>query len=291
VEYDEANRGDTPLNNDAVSCVDAGTGPTSISGGLAPTHCITPQHDTLKSTSTMQHINTTEILTSLPTRLSYLQSFLLFDPTTDGALIHACKPVLGPLVGTIVDAVYDHLLKFDVTAAPFAQAQTASQQTVGVGEIHRDHANIKHRKDFLRGYLVRLASNTDWTPDSKFWVYLDGVGKAHTGGVGDQSGLKHRKNKPPLWVEYRDINLLLGWCENAVVDIVMAEESLDVATKVKVVKALNKFWWIQNDLFARHYVVEGDLQGSNKGMTEEESDGSLGGIWGMLGYKKPGHNL
>jgi len=67
--------------------------------------------------------------------------------------------------------------------------------------------------------------------------------------------LKHRKDRPALFVEYRDINLLLGWVENAVTDVVMGVEALDVQTKLDILKALNKYWWIQNDLFARHYVV------------------------------------
>ena len=78
------------------------------------------------------------------------------------------------------------------------------------------------------------------------------VGKVHT-GVTDL-GLKHRKNRPALFVEYREINLLLGWVENAVTDIVMGVEGLEVQTKVNILKALNKFWWIQNDLFSRHYL-------------------------------------
>ncbi|ETN37245.1 uncharacterized protein HMPREF1541_08236 [Cyphellophora europaea CBS 101466] len=216
----------------------------------------------------MQHINATEITTSLPARLAYLQSFLQFDPEVDGGLVHACKPVLGPLVNGIVDAVYDHLLKYDITATVFTKPQAHGQAPTSLDELGESE-NLKVRKDFLKGYLIRLASNTDWTPSSNFWTYLDGVGKAHTGGVGDQSGLKHRKNKPPLWVDYRDINLLLGWVENAVTDVVMGVESLDLETRVKILKALNKFWWIQNDLFARHYIDEGGPTANGEGDNTE----------------------
>jgi len=206
----------------------------------------------------MQHIDAKLIEIDLPARMQYLQDFLVWDPAKDGPLIQACKPVLAPIVNNVVDAVYDHLLGFDITAAPFAPAQStdsASNSSSGakVQDLHRDHANIKFRKDFLKGYLVRLVSNHDWTPQSKFWAYIDMVGKVHTGSM--DSGLKHRKDRPALFVEYRDINLLLGWVENAVTDIVMGVEALDVQTKLDVLKALNKFWWIQNDLFARHYVV------------------------------------
>jgi len=203
---------------------------------------------------TMEHIDGALISRDLPTRMRYMQSFLQWDPAKDGPLIEACKPVLAPLVNDVVDAVYDHLLKYDITAATFAPAQSTDGLSVNVQELHREHANIKFRKDFLKGYLVRLVSNHDWTPESKFWDYIDKVGKAHTGTL--DSGLKHRKGKPPLFVEYRDVNLLLGWVENAVTDIVMGVEALDIKTKVDVLKALNKYWWLQNDLFARHYVNE-----------------------------------
>ncbi|KEF63306.1 uncharacterized protein A1O9_01283 [Exophiala aquamarina CBS 119918] len=204
----------------------------------------------------MHHIDAKLIETDLPLRMQYLQDFLLWDPAKDGSLIEACKPVLAPIVNNVVDAVYDHLLNFDITAAPFAPAQSTDGSGGSgskVQDLHRDHANIKFRKDFLKAYLVRLVSNHDWTPQSKFWSYIDMVGKVHTGSM--DSGLRHRKDRPALFVEYRDVNLLLGWVENAVTDIVMGVEALDAQTKLDVLKALNKFWWIQNDLFARHYVV------------------------------------
>lgn len=202
----------------------------------------------------MEHIDAKLINLDLAARMKYIQTFLGWDPATDGPLIEACKPVLAPIVVNVVDAVYDQLLKFDITAASFAPAQSADGLAVNIQDLHRDHANIKFRKDFLKGYLVRLVSNHDWTPESKFWEYIDMVGKAHTGSL--ESGLKTRKNKPALFVEYREINLLLGWVENAVTDIVMGVESLDLSTRVSVLKALNKYWWIQNDLFARHYIVD-----------------------------------
>lgn len=202
----------------------------------------------------MQHIDAQLIETDLPSRLQYLQDFLLWDPAKDGSLIEACKPVLAPIVNDIVDAVYDHLLKYDITAASFAPAQSSDGGAGSkVQDLHRDHANIKFRKDFLKAYLVRLVSNHDWTPQSKFWSYIDMVGKVHTGSM--DSGLKHRKDRPALYVEYREINLLLGWVETAVTDVVMGVEALDHQTKLDVLKALNKYWWIQNDLFARHYLV------------------------------------
>ncbi|KIW77584.1 hypothetical protein Z517_10030 [Fonsecaea pedrosoi CBS 271.37] len=203
----------------------------------------------------MEHIDGNVINRDLTARMKYIQSFLGWDAANDGKLIEACKPVLAPILTNVVDAVYDQLLKYDITAASFAPRQSqegGATVDASVGDLHAGHENIKYRKDFLKGYLVRLVSNHDWSPESKFWEYIDMVGKVHTGST--DSGLKHRKNRPALFVEYREINLLLGWVENAVTDIVMGVEGLELQTKVDILKALNKFWWIQNDLFARHYI-------------------------------------
>lgn len=209
----------------------------------------------------MHHIDGIAVTQDLAARMSYMQSFLKFDPEKDGQLIHATKGVLAPIVNDVVTAVYDQLLNYDITAASFAPPQTKGQADAKVEDLNQGHPNIQYRKDFLKGYLVRLVSNTDWTPQSKFWDYLDKVGKAHTGSL--ETGLYGRKNKPPLWVEYRDVNLLLAWVEDAVIDIVMGVEALDIKTKLDIIKALNKYWWIQNDLFARHYVIDRTIPESN----------------------------
>jgi len=47
---------------------------------------------------------------------------------------------------------------------------------------------------------------------------------------------------------------LLGYVEDIVVGAVMELEGVDAGTKMKVMRAFNKVLWIQNDLFARHYV-------------------------------------
>lgn len=74
----------------------------------------------------------------------------------------------------------------------------------------------------------------------------------HTG----QPGFKHREKRPELRVEYIHMSALLGYVVDIVIGAVMGmnEDQADAATKTKVLRALNKVIWIQNDLFARHYV-------------------------------------
>lgn len=134
----------------------------------------------------MQHISE-ESLNDLSTRIQYLRDFIEFTPE-DAAALHASAPVVGPLVPVVVDAVYKKLLSFDVTAKSFVPRQTGYE---GVTPTHAsdltlEHPQIKFRKDFLAGYLVKLVTLDYSKPSS--WEYLNKVGLMHTG----QSGFVHR---------------------------------------------------------------------------------------------------
>lgn len=200
----------------------------------------------------MQHISASS-LSDLPSRIAYLSSFLALTPE-DGAALLAAKPLVAPLIPTILDAVYTKLLSFDITAQSFVPKNTDYEGEVvkSVQELTLDHPQIAMRKDFLKNYLVRLVSSTDLTPTSSFWVYLNNVGIMHTG----LPGFKHREKKPELRVEYIHMGALLGYVVDIVVGAVMDMDVIDTQMKCKVIRALNKVVWIQNDLFARHYITE-----------------------------------
>lgn len=103
--------------------------------------------------------------------------------------------------------------------------------------------------------MVKLVSTSDLTPTSPFWVYLNNVGIMHTG----QPGFKHREKRPELRVEYIHMGALLGYVVDIVVGAVMSMDVIDNVMKARVIRALNKVVWIQNDLMARHYLVEGGV--------------------------------
>ena len=76
------------------------------------------------------------------------------------------------------------------------------------------------------------------------------------------------------------IALLLAWLQGAIGDVVMGmeENSGDggwtTDRKVEVLRALAKFWWLQNDLFARHYCDDWDLmkgESKRKGWWEKSA--------------------
>ncbi|KAI9736614.1 MAG: hypothetical protein M1834_000818 [Cirrosporium novae-zelandiae] len=201
-------------------------------------------------------------LNDLPARISYLKSFMDFNQD-DGDAINSTKDLIAPLLPEILDAVYSKLLGYDITAKTFVPRNTgySGQVAQNVAELSLSHPQIARRKDFLRGYLVKLVSNKDWDDYSSFWDYLNRVGIAHTG----KPGLKHRENKPELRVEYLHLGLLLGYVVDIVVGAVM-EADLETAKKEKAIKSFNKLIWIQNDLFARHYIIDPETTEKPKGI-------------------------
>jgi hypothetical protein len=196
----------------------------------------------------MQHISE-DSLNDLSSRIHYLRQFLEFTEE-DAASLHAARDVVAPLVPVVVDAVYKKLLSFDITAKSFVPRQTGytGDAPSKLSDLSLDHPQMKFRKDFLAGYLVKLVT-MDYSKQES-WEYLDKVGLMHTG----QAGFLHRIPKPPLRVEYIHIAILLGYVEDILVNAVITHPDLDLATKNAVARAANKIIWIQNDLFARHYM-------------------------------------
>ncbi|KAG0633531.1 Protoglobin-domain-containing protein [Tuber brumale] len=196
-------------------------------------------------------------LSTLPTRIAYLKSFIDFTHA-DAAALHAARPVVEALIPSIVEAVYKKLLSFDITAKAFVPRQTGYDGVAPtkVEELNLEHPMVKFRMGFLKGYLKKLVV-ADYD-DLATWDYFDKVGIMHTG----VAGFAHRAKKPGLRVEYIHMGLLLGYVVDLVIAAVLAHPDLDNETKSAVLRALNKVIWIQNDLFARHYVVDLDTPNS-----------------------------
>ena len=98
----------------------------------------------------MHHISAAS-LSDLPSRIAYLSSFL--DLTaSDGEALHAAKPLVAPLIPTILDAVYAKLLSYDITAQAFVPKNTDFEGEVvtNVQELTMSHPQIALRKDFLK---------------------------------------------------------------------------------------------------------------------------------------------
>lgn len=226
---------------------------------------------------TMQHVSS-ETLEDLPARIQYMSSFLELTEA-DAAALTSAAPLIAPLVPAVLDAVYTKLLSFDITAQAFVPKNTDFEgETVkSVQELTLDHPQILMRKDFLKNYLVKLVTTSDLSPTSPFWKYLDNVGIMHTG----QPGFKHRESRPDLRVEYIHMGVLLGHVISIVVGAVMDMDDVPNPSKKAVILALNKILWIQNDLFAKHYItkpVEALGRGAENSEEKQEQTGLIGGL-------------
>lgn len=202
----------------------------------------------------MEHISAASLTSTgtLAERITYLSHFL--DLTADDSeVLCSAAPLIAPLVPAVLDAVYIKLLSFDITAQAFVPRNSdyTGEVVKDVHELTPEHPQIVMRKDFLKNYLVKLVSTSDLTPTSPFWEYLDKVAIMHTG----KPGFKHRQKRPDLRVEYIHMGALLAFVVNVVIGAVMGMDEVDNTTKGKVLCALNKVVWIQNDLFARQYIA------------------------------------
>lgn len=57
------------------------------------------------------------------------------------------------------------------------------------------------------------------------------------------------------------MNALLGYVVDIIISAVIGMDTIDTAMKSRVLRAFNKVIWIQNDLFARHYIpVDGIVE-------------------------------
>jgi Protoglobin len=78
-------------------------------------------------------------------------------------------------------------------------------------------------------------------------------------------------------VEYIHIGVLLGFIQDVVVEAVLSHPRLKLEQKIAVVKALGKVLWIQNDLFAKWYVRDGEEFQEQQPEVEIEGEGMLHG--------------
>jgi hypothetical protein len=150
-------------------------------------------------------------------------------------------------VPAVVNAVYKKLFSFDITKNVFLKRNEGFHGSLAADSEHltQDSEQIKFRKDMLSKYLTKLVTAEY---DAKFVKYLDHVGKIHTPKGGSKS----------INVEYIHCNALMGYVEDILINAVLEHKDVDMPTKVKLVRALNKLLWVQMDLFARYYVNDGE---------------------------------
>lgn len=188
----------------------------------------------------MRKINELRLESDLGYRFQYLAEFINFGEE-DIAAIQAAAPVLGPLVSSLVDAVYERLYTYDATWRHFLPRQHGYEGSIpaSLEELTPDHELIRFRKQHLSRYLVTLVTKPY---DQKMVAYLDMVGKIHTSKAGS----------PTIQVPLVQMNALLGFVSDALTCTILGL-GLERKQEVQTLRAFQKLLWLQNDLINRHY--------------------------------------
>jgi hypothetical protein len=100
---------------------------------------------------------------------------------------------------------------------------------------------MEYQKNMLSKYLKHILTQHEW--NDTFLQYLSYVRKIHTNQVGSSL----------INVDYMHINILGGYLEQNLLDIILKTENLDNRKKNSAIMAINKFFWIQNDFCKMHY--------------------------------------
>jgi len=66
------------------------------------------------------------------------------------------------------------------------------------------------------------------------------------------------RRKNPLHVEYIHISATLCLIQSVLVEGILSHHGFPMSKRIAMVKAINKVIWIQNDLFAKWYVRDGE---------------------------------
>ncbi|KUJ12405.1 uncharacterized protein LY89DRAFT_673386 [Mollisia scopiformis] len=215
------------------------------------------------SSISMQNISRQELYTSLPARIQYLHAFLDFSSRDIDALISGSK-YIKQLIPAVVNIVYKKLLQYDITARAFTTRSTSYEGPIDE-VVEEDSPQIKHRKMFLTAYLNRICSDPS---KMEFWEFLDKVGMMHTG-----IGRVH-----PLHIEYIHIGVCLSFIQDVFTEAILSHPRISLSRKISIVKALGKVIWIQNDLFAKWYVRDGEEFRDEKEEVVIEKEGYLHGV-------------
>ena len=188
----------------------------------------------------MKAIDEARLEEDLAYRFEYLTEFMGFS-ADDITAVHNAAEHLGPLVPSLVDAVYDQLFSYDATKRHFVPRQSGYEGDVpkDLNALELDHEMIQFRKQHLGRYLTNLVTKPY---DAEMLNYLDLVGKIHTPKTGSAD----------LDVPLVQMNALMGFVSDALLATILSL-GLDKDSEVKTVRAFNKLLWLQNDLINRHY--------------------------------------
>jgi hypothetical protein len=188
-----------------------------------------------------EHIDKNRLTTDLRYRFEYLSKFLNFTKE-DITMLNILAPIIFPHIPFIVESVYKKLYTYDIIQQYFILRNNdfksfSSDEESNTGVIS---AQTDFRKDMLSMYLKRVLIQTEW--NDIFLQFLSQIGEIHS----------ESDHSIPTNVDYVHINALMGYLEHLLLDIIWNTECFDLKKKHAAIKAINKFFSIQNDFFTMH---------------------------------------
>lgn len=187
--------------------------------------------------SMAEHIDRTRLNTDLRYRFDYLSKVLDFT-STDIAILNQISTIIQPLIPVIVDQVYRKLFSFDITKQYLVLRHSCLANILPT-DFHLQ--GLEYRKNMLSDYLKHVFTEQQW--NETFLDYLSSVARIHT----DQAG------SPAIQVDHIHVNIFCGLVEQILLDIILKNSTLNQQIKSGAVLAINKFFWIQNNIFSMNY--------------------------------------
>ena len=211
----------------------------------------------------VEHIDPDRLNTDLRYRYEYLSKFFNFTPQ-DIIMLNNLAPILFPRIPVIVDTAYRKLFSFDVTKQSFLVHQQGFDNMISDTNVDvcLQSVQMTFRRDMLSMYLRRVLSQAEW--NDTFLQYLSRIGQIHSNQSGPTS----------INVDYIHINALLGYLEHLLIEILWKLENINEKTKLNMMMALNKFFWIQNDFFTMHFKKQGQDNASKIKTKDKDTNDS-----------------
>lgn len=185
-----------------------------------------------------ENIDTNRLHVDLRYRFDYLSQFLEFSQI-DINILNQLSIVIQPLIPVIVDDIYRKLFSFDLTQNYLLLHHSCIKSFSSIDGFYSE--DMDYSKNMLSKYLKYVLTRQKWT--DSFLRYLSNVGKIHKNSI----------NSTNSHIDYIHIAALSGYLEQNLINIISKSDSFDLPTKHAGIKAINKFFWIQNDFFRMHY--------------------------------------
>lgn len=173
-----------------------------------------------------KQIDVAGIATDVTARFEFLQAFVGFS-ADDWQALGDSLGVLGPHLPGVLDRLYEHLLSFDDTRRIFLGSD---------GDVSPEYIEI--RKEHLTEWILQTATAESASDLAQF---LAGVGRRHTGAVGDPD-----RRVPPRYMVG-----LVGFVQGVIVTTLTTALPDDPATGGRMAGAWVKMLAMQLELFLR----------------------------------------